>query len=573
MNRFLKVIFFLLISDFAKAEFRISSFSKNVCIENDRLYEENVITGTLIPDKVYLLSVALNELDQINSISAYYQIEGHKRVELKPNHIFLSQYETGESDFTGRRTLTFNFIEPVKEAKIFIRFHRVLDQPILLTSVQFALISASRKIENYIIPQKGELQIVVPSTFRFHHYSKSKYTVDSLTHPEGISFRLTQHNDSYESYSPILTCIYPGNYNSSSAFIGYWLDSLVLSLPALKPELITDLFSGKADQESIIRTAFNFVTRQFTYISIENGIQGFKPHDPNLIIINKKGDCKDLSNLLVQLLKSQGVEAYLAIGPTHMYPYDLTVPGLGGANHAICAVKDQKGNYFFLDPTEAFSNYNNAGRGSTGKKFLVIGKTSELITVTPFKNIPAVDSLYIDINVQDNPTGTFQFTSKGLSETKWLQAINGYSSSTTERFICNMLLNEKLQPATEIKFLHKDKVAISGNIQPVVQVIEVDTNSYISLGFLPLLRTNLDPYPHIEHYSVRLHFNTPRKFKVLPYYEFISKDFKIKGQAKAKSGNELEIIYSTEYIGGDIKEYVNKLKDFEKSFFSTICTN
>ncbi len=152
--------------------------------------------------------------------------------------------------------------------------------------------------------------------------------------------------------SEILPAVYFTSHRSWDEFHG-WYRSLLknrIRIDAGMKEAVDTITAGKRDPLERIRAIYGFVTESIRYVGFEFGVGGIQPRGTDVTFHTKMGDCKDMSLLLVALLREAGIDARLALVRTRErgLPY-LAAPFAGEFNHAICYVNHDGG--FFLDPT------------------------------------------------------------------------------------------------------------------------------------------------------------------------------------------------------------------------------
>lgn len=93
-----------------------------------------------------------------------------------------------------------------------------------------------------------------------------------------------------------------------------------------------------------------------------------------------------MANLMTEMLKSAGLEAYMTwIGTRHI-PYDYTLPSLAVDNHCISTVV-LNGKEYFLDGTEKYIPFGDYAWRIQGKEVL-IGKGDKYeVKKVPFQDI------------------------------------------------------------------------------------------------------------------------------------------------------------------------------------------
>ena len=116
-------------------------------------------------------------------------------------------------------------------------------------------------------------------------------------------------------------------------------------------------FSEPAER---IAEALRYVQGHIRYFSVSMGTGGYVPRPLKEIFYNRMGDCKDVSKLLVAMLRKMGFEAHAALVDTH-FGLDLihSLPRIWAFNHAITMVEFE-GRPHFLDAT-GFVQYGKLG--------------------------------------------------------------------------------------------------------------------------------------------------------------------------------------------------------------------
>jgi hypothetical protein len=97
--------------------------------------------------------------------------------------------------------------------------------------------------------------------------------------------------------------------------------------------------------------ALRFVQDQIRYLGMEEGIHGFKPHDPRQVLIRRYGDCKDKTFLLHAFLKMMGIASTpVLVNSTQgkSLPHYLPSPFL--FDHIVLRI-DLPGQPVWVDPT------------------------------------------------------------------------------------------------------------------------------------------------------------------------------------------------------------------------------
>lgn len=130
------------------------------------------------------------------------------------------------------------------------------------------------------------------------------------------------------------------------------------------------------------------------YTGIEFGEAGLQPASATDVLKHHYGDCKDKAALLVAMLRSKGIPAYIALLDAGTGgDVDPELPGLNRFDHAIVYLpQSQSSNAMWIDATAEFEEVGSLPSMDQGRLALVIREgTTELIQ-TPMA-IPEDDQL------------------------------------------------------------------------------------------------------------------------------------------------------------------------------------
>jgi len=114
---------------------------------------------------------------------------------------------------------------------------------------------------------------------------------------------------------------------------------------------ITKAIPNKRDKAEAI---FNWVQDNITYVAFEDGLGGFIPRGAASVCDKRYGDCKDMANLLYEMLNHVGVESYRTWIGTRNRPYSyFEVPTPLVDNHMINTAIIEN-DTIFLDATDSY---------------------------------------------------------------------------------------------------------------------------------------------------------------------------------------------------------------------------
>lgn len=132
-----------------------------------------------------------------------------------------------------------------------------------------------------------------------------------------------------------------------------------------------ELTNGLTDDSAKAKAIFNYVQSKINYVAFEDGMGGFIPREAASVLQKKYGDCKDMANLLNEMLYYAGIKSNIAwIGTRHNnYTYE-NVPSPIVDNHMITVAKIDNQD-IFLDATGHYTSFPNVTPFIQGKEALV----------------------------------------------------------------------------------------------------------------------------------------------------------------------------------------------------------
>lgn len=183
-------------------------------------------------------------------------------------------------------------------------------------------------------------------------------------------------------------------------------------------EVFKEIFYPEYTIEDKIDAIIDFVQDEIRYMGIESGIGSVKPFSPNQTIIQRFGDCKDKSLLMVSMLKKIGVEKSYPALVNSMMLGDVSqfLPSGYVFDHCIVYFKFEN-KVYWVDPTYSYQggsfkdlvtfDYQKAlvvKEGVSGlTEMKIIDKTSQSI-VTEILDISSFDKA-AELNVKGTLKG------------------------------------------------------------------------------------------------------------------------------------------------------------------------
>jgi transglutaminase-like putative cysteine protease len=137
-----------------------------------------------------------------------------------------------------------------------------------------------------------------------------------------------------------------------------WYNSLVEQIDTNALEnvysIADNITKGLTTKRQKAEAIFNWVQNNITYVAFEDGLGGFIPRGAASVCDKRYGDCKDMANLLYEMLNHVGIESYRTwIGTRNRFYSYFDVPTPMVDNHMInTAIIDK--DTIFLDATDSY---------------------------------------------------------------------------------------------------------------------------------------------------------------------------------------------------------------------------
>ncbi len=153
---------------------------------------------------------------------------------------------------------------------------------------------------------------------------------------------------------------------------------------AISDKVTKGLTSNRDKAEAI----FNWVQDNITYVAFEDGLGGFIPRSASSVCDKRYGDCKDMANLLYEMYKHVGIEAYRTWIGTRDRPYSyLEVPTPMVDNHMITTAIVEN-DTIFLDATDSYVPFGMPSAFTQTKEALLgIDENSFKLIKVPVQDI------------------------------------------------------------------------------------------------------------------------------------------------------------------------------------------
>jgi len=179
-----------------------------------------------------------------------------------------------------------------------------------------------------------------------------------------------------------------------------------------------ELLQGKTTDTDKVKALYDFVSRDFRYVSLSFGLGRYQPHAASEVLANGYGDCKDKNTLLAALLATQGFESTsVLIGSQHKL--DPEIPSPSQFDHVITRLP-LEGQEIWLDSTNGVAPFRVLAYPLRDKEALAMppGGTPAIVRTPAGLPFASYDRSSIDgaLNDTGKLTAHFNILGRGDSE-------------------------------------------------------------------------------------------------------------------------------------------------------------
>ncbi len=201
---------------------------------------------------------------------------------------------------------------------------------------------------------------------------------------------------------------YSGNMSTWKDF-GSWYYNATSKLNQLSDKNKKDiqaLVAGVSGEKDKVKVLYNYLQKNFRYVSISLGVGGWIPFPADFLHEKKYGDCKGLSNYMQACLSAINIKSYQAL--INRGSEDIPVdPNFAYAdfNHMILCVPLPK-DTIWLECTSNDIKFGSLGMSNENRNALLITEKGGVLTPTQKSN-PAnnVFSMKTNVAIKDDGSG------------------------------------------------------------------------------------------------------------------------------------------------------------------------
>lgn len=442
------------------------------------------------------IAIPFNQLESLDDLRIELMNRKGKTKTLAQHKLEITAL-SGSSFYAGRKAYLIPL--PDDNTSFHYSFASTHTSPMHLASLSFW---------NYLDCDTIVHQVVVPDGYVFKfklnqvHALDSVLTIDSVTRNNSTVYTFTHVRDYDQEGNtrlPIICCLYPNTFASGKAAMFNWYQQLLLAVPKPNAELkhqYNEALTGISGKAAVINSTFEFVKGNISYIAIEDGINAFRPRDPNDIFVQKKGDCKDMAFMIQGLLESKGIQCDLALSSTSGHWTELTFPSLACANHVIAVCK-LDGELYYLDATEDLCEFGNPSCQIADSWIFLLDENEGQFHHIPSADTSHYSNLTIDLSLQGRKlVGHLKVVHTGINAVPIRTIIKQSRPALLERYL-KQTWGDQLPAYTvdsiEVVCNSADSVVISASIKaPLHLLANMGSSTAILPGLLPLPHAHLN---------------------------------------------------------------------------------
>jgi transglutaminase-like putative cysteine protease len=247
---------------------------------------------------------------------------------------------------------------------------------------------------------------------------------------------------------------YSGDVSSWKNF-GLWIKDLYKGLdelPEARKSFYRDLVKNAANDKEKIRIIYQYMQKNFRYVSIQLGVGGLRPFSAEFTDSKKYGDCKGLSNYMRAALKAVGIPSHVAIinAGHDDEPVNPAFPN-NDFNHVILCVPMQKDSVW-LECTSNTAEFAVLGTFTENRNALLITDEGGVLVPTP-KSKSKDNQVMITSHIELQADGS------GISKSE-VRSGGEYRESMDELMIAKTD-DQKEYLVNSLGFKHPDEFTIS----------------------------------------------------------------------------------------------------------------
>lgn len=461
--------------------------------------------------KLYFANDAIHydSFSEIKDINAYtFLPETNKKV--KVDYIETKREFDNGIFYSDQESKNFTFPAVNKGAETFLNYTKIVKDPHFMDLFRFG---------TYVPTKSAKLTVEFPKNvtigyIAFHTDNIKVNLSKEITRNKNIytwtaenikGFQGEEHSEEPLHFMPhIIT--YIKSYEKNGKQINVlndvsdlykWYTSLVSQIDVKDLNRVysiaEDITKGLTSKREKAETIFNWVQNNITYVAFEDGLGGFIPRGAASVCDKRYGDCKDMANLLYEMLNHVGIETHRTWIGTRNRPYSYhEVPTPIVDNHMISAAVIEN-DTIFLDATDSFVPFGLPSAFTQTKEAL-LGIDSEhfkIVKVPTPESQESITSVFSEISMKDNSIIVWEERNlTGYEKVDYLQKYTYEKDDLTEEEFLNTtfaLGNNKTQYEN---ITHKN---LNNKSNPLEVTYNLTIDNYLkTVGNKTFINLNID---------------------------------------------------------------------------------
>jgi transglutaminase-like putative cysteine protease len=351
----------------------------------EKVLYSNAINKNRFADK----SIYFSEFEKITSLEAY-TLYPYKNKIKKAKVEEVSEKDVLQRGifYGGFKRKNFVFPSVVNNATTVLQYDKSISEPRLINPFYFNSELATDEVTYKVIaPTSVEVSYKLfgnnLAKIKFDERIEAGNKVYTWTYKNAARAQFEKNAPQRSYYHPHIA-VYIKSYQvdgrrikvlGSVADLYQWYQELIKNINnsegAKLKKIALEITHGISSEEEKVKTIYQWVQTNIKYIAFEDGLHGFIPREAEEILVKKYGDCKDMANILSEMLRAVDINAHLTWIGTRKKPYSyLELPTTVADNHMIATVRidDQ---YVFLDATGSYIPYGFPSPMIQGKEALI----------------------------------------------------------------------------------------------------------------------------------------------------------------------------------------------------------
>jgi hypothetical protein len=304
-------------------------------------------------------------------------------------------------------TVELNYVQKFKGTFFVPSYRFISPKESIVSSSYTAKIPSGMNIR--FKPFNTDLKPTVSDNGKFKEYKWNVKDIVPLEYEEGSVYARSRYPhiaiiaEQFSHYG------FKGEMTSWKSF-GNWLGDLYKDLdelPADRKQFYNDLVKDIPNETDKIRKIYDYLQKNFRYVSIQLGIGGFRPFSASFTDQKKYGDCKGLSNFMKAALKSVGIRSHVAMinAQYNDEPVDPDFPA-NNFNHVILCVPG-KNDSIWLECTSNTAFFGQLGTSTENRNALLITEDGGVLVPTPKSRSAAnLFNTYSVVNLKNDFSGS-----------------------------------------------------------------------------------------------------------------------------------------------------------------------